>query len=133
MRARWRTLVVLAAVLAPGVLRAQLAVRNQGFVPFSYEPINYRTHEVTDPIAQLQKGIDHGAIKLDYEPQHGYLRSVLDKLDIPLSSQTLVFSKTSFQYKKITPQMPRALYFNDDVYIGQVHDGKVIEDSRSYD
>jgi len=39
----------------------------------------------------------------------------------------LVFSKTSFQYKKITPQTPRALYFNDDVYIGFVHDGKALE------
>jgi hypothetical protein len=106
---------------------AQIAVRNQGFVPFSDEPINYRTHEVTDPVAKLQKLLDRGDVKLEYEPQHGYLKSVLDKLEIPLDSQTLVFSKTSFQYKKITPQMPRALYFNDDVYIGQVHDGKVIE------
>ncbi len=46
---------------------------------------------------------------------------------IPVSSQTLVFSKTSFQYKKISPQTPRALYFNDDVYVGKVHDGKAIE------
>jgi hypothetical protein len=106
---------------------AQIAVKNQGFVPFSDEPINYRTHQVTDPVAQLQKLLDHGDVKLNYEPQHGYLKSVLDKLEIPISSQTLVFSKTSFQYKKITPRTPRALYFNDDVYIGQVHDGKVIE------
>src|SRR5271155_4152515 len=105
----------------------QIAVRNQGYVPFSDEPINYRTHEVTDPVAQLQKRLDHGDVQLNYEPGHGYLKSVLDKLEIPINSQTLVFSKTSFQYKKITPQTPRALYFNDDVYIGQVHDGKVIE------
>jgi hypothetical protein len=106
---------------------AQIAVRNQGYVPFSEEPINYRTHEVTDPVAKLQKLLDHGAVKLDYEPTHGYLKSVLEKLEIPVDTQTLVFSKTSFQYKKISPQAPRALYFNDDVYIGQVHDGKVIE------
>ena len=30
-------------------------------------------------------------------------------------------------HKKISPEQPRALYYNDDVYIGQVHDGKVIE------
>src|SRR5579862_1007338 len=106
---------------------AQIAVKNQGYVPFSDEPINYRTRLVTDPVAHLQKLLDHGDVKLDYEPKHGYLKSVLDKLEIPVSSQTLVFSKTSFQYKKITPRTPRALYFNDDVYIGQVHDGKVIE------
>ena len=96
-------------------------------MPFSEEPINYRSETLTDPVALLQKKIDRGEVKLDYEPKHGYLKSVLEKLAIPVDSQTLVFSKTSFQYKKISPEEPRALYFNDDVYIGQVHDGKVIE------
>jgi hypothetical protein len=116
-------------VLALGWLpaRAQIAVKNQGFVPFSDEPINYRTAKISDPIAKLQARMDRGEVKLEYEPQHGYLRSVLQKLDVPIDSQTLVFSKTSFQYKKISPQSPRALYFNDDVYVGQVHDGKVLE------
>jgi hypothetical protein len=104
----------------------QIAIRNQGFVPFSDAPINYRS-EVHDPIAELQKRLDRGEVTLDYEPQHGYLKSVLEKLAVPVSSQTLVFSKTSFQYKKISPKTPRALYFNDDVYVGQVHDGKVLE------
>src|SRR3984885_265496 len=107
--------------------RGQIAVRNQGYVPFSDDPINYRPHEVTDPVAKLQKLLDRGDVKLEYEPKHGYLKSVLERLQIPVNSQTLVFSKTSFQYKKITPQTPRALYFNDDVYVGQVHDGKVLE------
>jgi hypothetical protein len=119
--------VFLAAgwLILPG--HAQVAVQNQGFVPFSDAPINYRTHAVTDPVAQLQKLLDHGDTKLEYEPTHGYLKSVLDRLQIAISSQTLVFSKTSFQYKKISPLAPRALYFNDDVYVGQVHDGKVLE------
>jgi hypothetical protein len=111
------------ALPAPG----QIAVQNQGYVPFSDAPINYRTHDVTDPVAKLQTALDRGDLKLEYEPKHGYLKSVLDKLQIPISSQTLVFSKTSFQYKKITPRTPRALYFNDDVYVGQVHDGRVLE------
>jgi hypothetical protein len=122
-----RRFVALAAVLLPIPVIAQIAVQNQGYVPFSDAPINYRTHPVTDPVAQLQVLIDRGEVKLDYEPKHGYLKSVLEKLEIPVDSQTLVFSKTSFQYKKITPRTPRALYFNDDVYVGQVHDGKVLE------
>ena len=52
---------------------------------------------------------------------------MLEHLRVPVSSQTLVFSKTSFQYKKISPATPRALYFNDDVYVGKVHEGKAIE------
>jgi hypothetical protein len=115
-------LTVAFCLPAPG----QIAVKNQGYVPFSDEPINYRS-EVHDPVAELEKRLDRGEVTLDYEPQHGYLKSVLDKLSVPVSSQTLVFSKTSFQYKKISPKLPRALYYNDDVYVGQVHDGKVLE------
>ena len=48
-------------------------------------------------------------------------------LDVPASSQTLVFSKTSLQFAKITPQRPRALYYNDDVYLGVVQYGEVVE------
>ncbi len=119
---------MLAISLATSALPAsgQVAVQNQGFVPFSDEPIRYRD-PVNDPVARLQQRLDRDDTILKYEPGHGYLKSVLDALDIPLSSQTLVFSKTSFQYKHIAPKTPRALYFNDDVYVGQVHSGKVLE------
>ena len=116
--------LLLSSLASP--VHAQIAVKNQGYVPFSEEPINYRA-EVHDPVANLQKRLERGEVNLKYDPQHGYLKSVLEQLSIPVSSQTLVFSKTSFQYKKISPKEPRALYFNDDVYVGQVHDGKVLE------
>jgi hypothetical protein len=108
-------------------IHGQVAVKNQGYVPFSEKPIDYRSENIADPVTLLQKRLDRGEARLAYEPKHGYLKSVLELLKIPVSSQTLVFSKTSFQYKKISPEMPRALYFNDDVYVGQVHDGKVLE------
>ena len=111
------------------VLRAygQIAVRNQGYVPYSDAPINYRSENLSDPVATLQQELNQGKATLQYEPVHGYLKSVLKLLKVPTDSQTLVFSKTSFQYKKISPGHPRALYFNDDVYVGSVHDGKAIE------
>src|SRR5215468_10693745 len=121
------------AFLIPGVLglaifaRGQVVIKNQGYVPFGEAPIHYRSANLTDPVAQLQQKLDRGEIKLDYEPGHGYLRSVLRALGVTISSQTLVFSKTSFQYQKISPDRPRALYFNDDVYVGQVHDGHSLE------
>jgi hypothetical protein len=52
---------------------------------------------------------------------------VLKALDIPVSSQVLVFSKTSFQSSRIYPHSPRALYFNDSVAIGHVRNGDVLE------
>ena len=123
MMKRLLAIPILTGVLLP----AQIAVKNQGYVPFSEEPILYRSSEVRDLVAQLQARLKSGQASLRYEQGHGYLRSVLEQLHVPVSSQTLVFSKTSFQYRKITPQAPRALYFNDDVYVGQVHDGKVLE------
>jgi hypothetical protein len=114
------------AVLASVSLHGQIAVRNQGFVPFSDAPINYRS-DPDDPVARLQRQLDRGETTLEWEPRNSYLKSVLQHLHISETSQTLVFSKTSFQYKKISPATPRALYFNDDVYIGKVHDGKAIE------
>src|ERR1700691_2746746 len=132
MKARFALkLAVTGCVFVAGWLclsaSGQIAVKNQGYVPFSEQPIDYRSENLTDPVALLQKRLDRGEVKLDYEPKHGYLKSVLDRLAIPIDSQTLVFSKTSFQYKKISPEAPRALYFNDDVYVGQVHEGKVLE------
>jgi hypothetical protein len=55
------------------------------------------------------------------------LPALLRALNIPVSSQTLVFTKTSFQSEYISPSTPRALYFNDDVYVGWVHGPKVTE------
>ncbi|HEY4366101.1 MAG TPA: hypothetical protein VGN07_02620 [Steroidobacteraceae bacterium] len=118
--------LVLATMASVGA-EAQVAVTNQGFVPYSDAPIYYRTAMLTDPVTQLKDRIAKGRAQLKYKPDHGYLESVLKLLDIPVDSQTLVFSKTSFQYSKISPDHPRALYFNDDVYIGAVHDGKAIE------
>ena len=119
---------VAAAVAAAAIpASAQIAVRNQGYIPFSDAPINYRSDDLRDPVAKLEKRLENGQAALAYEPEHGYLRSVLQQLAVPIDSQTLVFSKTSFQYPKISPEHPRALYFNDDVYVGSVHEGKAIE------
>ena len=125
-----RSLLILTVVaLSWHVARtdAQIAVRNQGYIPFSEPPINYRSNDLSDPVAKLQQQMEQGKATLQYEPEHGYLRSVLKLLQVPIDSQTLVFSKTSFQYPKISPEHPRALYFNDDVYVGSVHEGKAIE------
>jgi len=129
--AKLGALAAIGCVLTLGWLtrttHGQIAVRNQGYVPYSEEPINYRNAPVSDPVFKLQQRLDRGEVKLSYEPGHGYLKSVLELLDVPVSSQSLAFSKTSFQFRKISLQTPRALYFNDDVYVGWVKDGKVLE------
>ena len=53
--------------------------------------------------------------------------SVLERLNVPVSSQVLVFSKTSFQRTRIAPESPRAIYFGDDVYVGFVQGSELLE------
>ncbi|HUK34969.1 MAG TPA: hypothetical protein VLV86_13690, partial [Vicinamibacterales bacterium] len=96
---RNRTVELIGALgVGLGILLArsangQIAVRNQGFVPFSDAPIFYRG-DVDDPVARLQKQLDRGRVTLTHDPDHGYLRAVLDALKVPIASQTLVLSKT---------------------------------------
>ncbi len=88
--------------------------------------IQYSTRPVHDPVAELNRKLDHGQT-LDFEPAHGYLRAVLDALGIPVESQIAVFAKSSFQQHLIHPGNARALYFNDSVAVGWVRGGPLLE------
>jgi len=94
---------------------------------FERPPIDYMNTEVHDPVAVLSAKLKAGEVSLDYDKTFGYLKSVLKALDVPVSSQTLVFSKTSLQLQRISPRRPRSLYFNDDVYVGYCQQGDVLE------
>lgn len=82
---------------------------------------------VSDPILRLQARIDSGVETFHADSVGGYLASLLRALRIPTSSQSLVFSRTSLQTDMIAPWSPRALYFNDDVYIGFVPESNFLE------
>lgn len=96
-------------------------------LPLDHPAIQYDKAPVDDEVTRLQHRLDTGEVKLQFEDQFGYLRSVLKALDMPLTSQVLVFSKTSFQAPRIGPRMPRALYFKDDLAVGFVRTGDVLE------
>ena len=110
---------VLVGIVAAAGARAD-AVYDQ-------DPIHYGTAPVSDPVARLDRQIKSGRIKLEHNDRNGYLDSVLKQLKIPVSSQSLVFSKTSFQRDRISPSNPRALYFDDTTYVGWVRGGDVLE------
>lgn len=109
--------VAMVAVATPSVAQDQ----------FERPPISYSESAPANAVERLQARLDRGEARLAYEEKLGYLRSVLAELRVPVSSQTLVFSKTSLQQHRITPRNPRALYFNDDVYVGYVSAGEVVE------
>ncbi|MEO1615679.1 MAG: hypothetical protein AAFV88_07530 [Planctomycetota bacterium] len=108
------------------VVISSLAAEAQ-HLAYEQEPINYLYADVDDPVARLAEKVHRGEIKLEHDADFGYLKSVLKALEIPESSQALVFSKTSLQLHRISPRRPRALYFNDDVYVGFCQRGDVLE------
>ena len=113
-----RLLAVLALSLVCGGASGQ---------DFEREPINYVTASEDNPVSQLQARLDSGETKLTFDDRVGYLKAVLHELGVSESSQMLVFSKTSLQRHRIAPKTPRAIYFNDDVYVGFCQDGDVAE------
>lgn len=85
----------------------------------------YYTATPRDRFARFIEDYRTGARQLDTSGDLPFLRSILKELDVPESSQMLVFSVTSLQKRLISPRRPRALYFNDDTYIGFVPGGQV--------
>jgi hypothetical protein len=115
----------MGRALAGVVLLFGLTARAE--LPYEEEPISYLKATATDPVARLDAKLADGSVTLAHDPKFGYLPAVLEHLGVPKATQTLVFSKTSFQAPRISPRAPRALYFNDDVYIGYVRGGDVLE------
>src|SRR5690606_10481969 len=83
-------------------------------------PINYFDEATANPVARLAADLAAGRRKWEFEEGRGYLRSLLEALEVPVDSQVLVFSKSSLDERLIPPRTPRAIYFNDDVYVAWV-------------
>jgi hypothetical protein len=94
-------------------------------VNYEEAPINYSKTVASNAITRLQTQIDDATCSLTFEKSHGYLKSLLEVLEIPASSQVLTFAKTSMQAGYISPATPRALYFNDQIHLGYVQDGLI--------
>jgi hypothetical protein len=99
----------------------------QGQMEFEQAPIEYGQRATTDRVTRLATALEAGQVTLQYDSELGYLPAVLEALEISPDSQTLVFSKTSFQLHKINTFKPRAIYFNDDTYVGWVRGSDTLE------
>ncbi len=122
-----RGLVIVALVSSVIGWMAQSKSSAQQEQLYESPAIGYQNAGQNDPVARLQQQIERGKVTLEYSEVDGYLSSVLKLLNVPVSSQGLVFSKTSFQLFRISPKNPRAIYFNDDVYVGWVRGGDFVE------
>jgi len=77
-----------------------------------------------NPRTALSEALQAGLLAEPASPKDQF-KAVLHAAAVSEASQVLVFSKTSFQLRLISPSNPRAIYFNDDCYIATVPGGLV--------
>lgn len=114
---------ILLCALSPSL--ATMSVCGQAFNDFRQHPHNYDTNPKRDDMSRLIARAEAGDYRFGTESGLGFLRELLADLDVPESSQILVFSKTSLQRDLIDPANPRALYFNEDTHVAWMPGGKV--------
>lgn len=110
-----RALGMLLGLVCPGIASG-------GFNDFDLEPASYYDREHSDPMTKViaAQGGDFGT-----ERGKGLLVRLLEELKVPVESQVMVFTKTSLQRGVVWPENPRAMYFNEEVYVGWAPGGRI--------
>ena len=104
---------VAAAILLGVVAVTSVAGQRGGAYRASrdHPAILYTNGAVDNAVEDLNRRLEEGSASLAFEGRNGYLGALLDALDMPVESQVLVFSPTSFQEDWIDFDNPRAVFF----------------------
>lgn len=94
-------------------------------VNFLHPIHGYEEIRPIDPFSTIRTKLENGKINSFSKSPNEYLLNLLKELSISIHSQLLVYSTTSLQLSKISPQNPRAIYFSDDIYLGYVPGGQI--------
>lgn len=113
-------MIACAAWSAAIVLSAQF---DDSPFDLDHPAIAYSTRLTTNVADALNARALAGQVSLPYDDTTGYLKPVLDALNVSVDSQIVVFSKTSLQSQIIQPRNPRVIYFNDSVAVAWVRGG----------
>lgn len=121
--------LAILALLA-GFAHAPSPARGDEPDPLAFADLDAPEHDYwnrtpRDPFTLLKDDLEAGRLNLDDSSEKAYLVSLLKALKIPAETQMLVYSTTSLQLSLISPRSPRALYFNDEIYLGYVPGGKI--------
>ena len=101
-----------------------------GFHQLAVKHFNLLKHPSREPVSLLAERIQQGTEQLRFESRAGYLRSLLEALDLPVESQLAVFSKSSLQAERIGPKNPRTIFFNDSTAVAWVRGGFIVTGIR---
>ena len=95
------------------------------FPAFRRSREEYNIQISKDEFNKFRVALAKNQVQLDNSSEKAFVASLLKALDISQSSQTLVFSTTSLQLSRISPRNPRAVYFNENLYVGWVPGGQI--------
>lgn len=92
---------------------------------FPEPPHSYWSRTPSDAFAALLARQQAGSVALLSGDAREQVVALLKALNVPQSSQLLAYSATSLQSGLILPSNPRAIYFNEEVYVGYVPGGRL--------
>jgi hypothetical protein len=123
-------LLVIAALSTPTIAQVDndaTEPRITNSLPYRQQPADYFGSQTNDRMRQTIDRFEKSGKRITSNGTGGYLKSLLKALDIPVESQLLVYSKTARNPQLVSPSNPRAVYFNDDTYVGWVPGASTIE------
>jgi hypothetical protein len=128
MSARFFLALSFAVIIVTALAAYDQTPADLTILSIDHPAIQYSTASAGDSVSRLDQRLASGKAKLEFRPGGlGYLPSLLENLAVNADSQMLVFSKTSVQAAKISPRNPRELFFSDDVMVGNVRGGDILE------
>ena len=78
-------ILIAAAILFAGHHAVALAQRTGAFVEsYNHPAIRYGTTDANTVVDELNRKLADGSATLTFDPQSGYLKSVLDLLNVPV-------------------------------------------------
>lgn len=93
----------------------------------NHPAIQYRTADTHTVVDALNQRLADKSASLAFDPRTGYLKSVLDLLNIPVESQVLVYTQTSLQARHIRMDNPRAVYYNEVASVAYIRGAGLLE------
>lgn len=124
-----RLLLLLAAVGLSSTVAVGTQQRRTGAFDQSinHPAIKYLVADTDTVVDRMNVKLRDGSAKLVWDDKTGYIKSVLDLLNVPVESQVMVYTQTSLQTQYIKMDNPRAIYFNDRVSVGYIRGAGLIE------
>ena len=114
-----RSLIFLLSLCASPTGMAQF------YNDYELEPHGYFSKDAKDPTTLLLKRIQRGEVVITEANGKPLVERFLKELKLDKDTQVLVFSKTSLQRRAVSYNNPRALYFNESVYLGWMPNGRI--------